>query len=71
MVKERPPGPLQGEGLRSRGRAWGSRDRCKVEAEAEGEEKADEKVPDRNLSEIVSEGGTAQRQRDQCGMGTG
>lgn len=42
-----------------------------MEAVAEGEEKADEKVPDRNLSEIVSERGTAQRQREQCGMGMG
>lgn len=57
MGKERPPGPLQGEGPRSRDRAWGSRDGW--EAEAEEEEKADEKVPVRNLPEIVPERGTA------------
>lgn len=44
--KEKPPGPLQGEGMRSRDWAWGSRNGWEVEAE--GEEKADEKVPIRN-----------------------
>lgn len=42
VERERPPGPLQGEGLRSRDGAQGSRDGWEVEAE--GEEKADESL---------------------------
>lgn len=59
--KEKPPGPLQGEGMRSRDWAWGSRNGWEVET--------DEKVPIRNLPEIVQGKGRCRDRRSSTGRG--